>query len=364
MNDKILVLAPVAKEGGALSILIDCLTDLSNTSFTYTVVVHPIVYDVLPLFSNISYKKLSISSWLERIKYDNFGYPGINYSDYRACINFQNIPVRTNITQIIYYHQSLPLTDIYFSPFNKKTYKLFLYKHFYGYFFLWNKKYASKIIVQSDWVKKELSIKFRFEHSNIAVIPPRLNHVDISVIPENNTTNGYNVLFYPAADFDYKNHKVIVEALNFLGLEYLRKKRIKVIFTVNSLVGSELFELITLYGLNDFFVFAGNISREEVYSILKGSNALVFPSKLETYGLPLKEATQFGINILASDMPYAREVLRGYRYKKFCMVDDFKEWGTAICESVDDRLDSIDDSKELVFHDKFSDFIYNVLKGL
>ncbi len=362
MNDKILVLASAAKEGGALSILIDCLKDLGDTPFYYTVIVHPRVYNELPVLMNVTYIKLPISSWLERIKFDTFGYPNINYNTFKACINFQNIPARMNINQIIYYHQSLPLTDIYFSPFNKKTLKLFLYKNFYGYFFIWNRKYVKSLIVQSEWVKSAVSKKFDLNIDKITVIPPKLNFIDIKTISEVHGLEGFNVLFYPAGGFHYKNHKVIIEALNYLGVDFLQNKKIKVVFTINKSNCIELYDLITSYKLNQFFDFVGPISRETVYAYLKCANALIFPSKLETYGLPLKEAEKFGINILASDMQYAREVLRGYRHKKFCTANDFKEWGIAISDSVESKINGSVDNFEPPSYLNFSDFIQRTLE--
>lgn len=362
MNNKILVLAPAAKEGGALSILIDFLKGLGDTQFYYTVIVHPRAYNELPVYNNILYIELSISSWLERIKFDAFGYPGVNYNSFKACINFQNIPARMNITQFIYYHQSLPLTDIYFSPFNKKTLKLFLYKNFYGYFFKWNKKYVTNLVVQSEWVKSAISKKFDLNINMITVIPPKLNPIDMNSILDVKNMRELNVLFYPAGAFYYKNHKVIVEALNYLGVDFLKNKKIKVVFTINKSDCVELYELITLYKLNEFFDFIGPISRETVYAYLKCANALIFPSKLETYGLPLKEAEKFGINILVSDIQYAREVLRGYRHKQFCAANDFKEWGAAISDSVERKINSSVENVESPSYLSFSDFIQKKLE--
>ena len=41
-------------------------------------------------------------------------------------------------------------------------------------------------------------------------------------------------------------------------------------------------------------------------------STLIFPSYIETVGLPLLEARELGSIILASDCPFSREVLDGY----------------------------------------------------
>ena len=62
----------------------------------------------------------------------------------------------------------------------------------------------------------------------------------------------------------------------------------------------------------------------------KSCDALVFPSYIETYGLPLIEAASLGVPIIAADLPYAREVLEGYDGVTFVSHDDVSGWAEAI----------------------------------
>ena len=48
---------------------------------------------------------------------------------------------------------------------------------------------------------------------------------------------------------------------------------------------------------------------EKVLEIYQASRALVFPSLIESMGLPLIEANMFGIKVLSSDLPYSHEIL-------------------------------------------------------
>ena len=61
--------------------------------------------------------------------------------------------------------------------------------------------------------------------------------------------------------------------------------------------------------------FIGRKSHKEVLNLYKQIDYLIFSSKLETWGLPLSEASQCSIPILAPDLPYARETLLGYKNK-------------------------------------------------
>ena len=51
-------------------------------------------------------------------------------------------------------------------------------------------------------------------------------------------------------------------------------------------------------------------------------SSLVFPSYIESFGLPLAEARAMGTVIFASDCPFSREVLAGYENAYF--FDPFK----------------------------------------
>ena len=57
--------------------------------------------------------------------------------------------------------------------------------------------------------------------------------------------------------------------------------------------------------------------REMVLNKLQECTALVFPSKLETWGLPITEAKLFDKPILVSDLPYAHETVGNYEKVSF-----------------------------------------------
>jgi glycosyltransferase involved in cell wall biosynthesis len=59
------------------------------------------------------------------------------------------------------------------------------------------------------------------------------------------------------------------------------------------------------------FQALGYVSGEQLWHHYARAHALIFPSIVETVGLPLVEAMQAGLPILAADRPYAREVCGG-----------------------------------------------------
>jgi glycosyltransferase involved in cell wall biosynthesis len=131
-------------------------------------------------------------------------------------------------------------------------------------------------------------------------------------------------LLYPAYPRSFKNCELLIEAmrvlpeleltLTFRGDEtrYARKIR-------------RLAE-----GMGNVR-FAGFLSRAELEHEYARADALVFPSKLETWGLPLSEFRAYGKPIFAARLPYTREVLDGYARSAFFtsteeLVDLLKAW--------------------------------------
>ncbi|EFM2185411.1 glycosyltransferase family 4 protein, partial [Escherichia coli] len=230
---------------------------------------------------------------------------------------------------------------------------------FYGLFFKLNKRYISHLVVQANWIREKISEKFGVENNKIEVIAPQVEIFKYISLEFNKIRPVENVFFYPANAYTYKNHLIIIKALNYLGSVYIKKHRIKVVFTINNSESNYLQSMVLNYNLQDVVSFIGRIPRADVYSLLIKSKALLFPSKLETYGLPLKEARQLGVFIVASKLDYATEVLEGYEYKRLCSPDSAKEWASAIKEIIENKIDvgntvTRDNIKE---SDLFSDFI-------
>jgi glycosyltransferase involved in cell wall biosynthesis len=99
-------------------------------------------------------------------------------------------------------------------------------------------------------------------------------------------------LFYPATEYPHKNHKIFEELPRDLD---------------------PLIERLVLTVPAERFIDApkwlacvGQLSHAECLAEYQRADALVFPSVLESYGLPLVEAMVMGLPIIAADLPYAR----------------------------------------------------------
>jgi glycosyltransferase involved in cell wall biosynthesis len=61
------------------------------------------------------------------------------------------------------------------------------------------------------------------------------------------------------------------------------------------------------FGLN--ITNLGEVSKSAITKLYAESNALIFPSLLESFGLPLIEARQVGLPILAAELDYVRDLI-------------------------------------------------------
>ena len=83
--------------------------------------------------------------------------------------------------------------------------------------------------------------------------------------------------------------------------------------------------------------FAGYMSREDLFGLYKAADAFVFPSRVETWGLPISEflATTGGRGrLLLADLPYAHGVASDAPRARYFPVMDAKALKQLMYESI------------------------------
>jgi glycosyltransferase involved in cell wall biosynthesis len=185
--------------------------------------------------------------------------------------------------------------------------------------------------VQTNSVRNNFAYFFNFPINKIHVISPKFNPLTINQgeQPSLKCDEDRLNIFYPATTFPYKNHQIILNALNKIDLEL--GKLITLHLTCKR---SDLKYLEPLFH-NININFLGEISHSKVFETYLRSDALLFPSYIETYGLPLIEAASLGIPIIVADLPYAREVLMDYEGVKFVPYDNIQLWKDEIIRLFD-----------------------------
>ncbi|MEQ3308870.1 glycosyltransferase [Fusobacterium varium] len=313
----IVVNNPAAKTSGALTILKEFLKKTSSLKCSYRFLVIVSV-EKLKKYETDKLKIIVIPSqnFKERIIWDFYGLkkflkkkniiPDIFFSIQNTGVNLSK-----NIPQILYYHQPLSIVKLNWNPFKKEERLFWIYKNIYPFFIKMYLDRIKKIIVQTEWVKKEFSQKFNYNLKNIIVVKPSINLPDTSKIKM--ISKEKFRIFYPATPLVYKNHEIIIKALGELKKE---KKDLandlECIFTFSEKENGRINGLIKKNNVEDIIKLVGKIPYGRVLEYYKSSDLMIFPSKLETLGLPLMEAKHFNLNILVIDLPYSREVIGNY----------------------------------------------------
>ena len=260
-------------------------------------------------------------TWFHRWCYDRF-FARKLVKQYNIDILFsmQNMPVKgVKCKQFVYLHQSLQFSPIKYSLFKKEERTLWVRQNIICNLMRKSLKYADVIIVQTNWMKKATRDWLKEKQKRIEVLAPDTKLKDCC---EKNVERVTDLFFYPATGEIYKNHKIIVKACEILKQ---RKIAYRMLFTMNkneSCYASKLYSEIKRKNLNIEFV--GLLEHEEIMKLYKKA-ILVFPSCLESFGLPLLEAKKSDGLILCSDLPFAHEILDDYSNAYFFDVKNAEQ---------------------------------------
>ena len=268
--------------------------------------------------ARIAWDKKNLQKFCEKEKI----IPDIVISFQNTCSKFTR--VYKNTKQIVYFHNVLPIENYSWNPFKKQERILFLYRYIYGFFVnRWNNNV--EYIVQLQNVKDKFCNKFKnIKKERVHVIRPNLPKIDIENIEQKELFKEKKIFIYPATPFEYKNHKVIIEAVKLLKINNKLANNLSIIFTVPK--DSKVAYEITKNRLEDIIKCTGSVPYDELLTYYKRCNGLLFPSKIESFGIPLIEAAIFGLPIIASDLPYSHDVLSEYEGAYFADINSPKQW--------------------------------------
>ena len=310
---RIMVFDVPAENGGALSVLYDFYNEYKvDQKNEYIFVVS---LPELKETSNIKVLRFPWikKSWCHRIYFDHFIAPKL-IRKYKVdkVLSLQNIIIpHTRADQSVFVHNALPFSEYRFS-FNKNR-LLWVYQNVIGKNIMKSVKKANHVFVQTNWMKKKCIEQLQVMPEKIEVKPPKID-IEVKKTFEK-TKESVSTFFYPASGVVFKNHKVIVYACLMLKEE--GKNDYKVIFTLKGNENEHIASLYNIVEKNELPIkFIGSLTREEVFGFYAKST-LIFPSYIETVGLPLLEAKMHNTPILASDSDYAHEIIDGYEKVEF-----------------------------------------------
>jgi glycosyltransferase involved in cell wall biosynthesis len=311
----IMVFDVPAESGGALSILNDFYQEVvenDDKSVNWIFVLSNPEYKETDNVKILNFPWVK-KSWFHRLYFDHFVAPKlVEKYNIDKIFSLQNVIIpKTDVEQILYVHQPLPFSGYKFNI--RENFKFWVYQNIINKKIYSSIKEADKVIVQTHWMKDASIEKTGINEDKIDVVPPEIN---LNIKEKFNVSkNKINRFFFPAGASYYKNHRLIVEVAKLL-----KEKNIsdyKVIFTLDGSENdhiNELFKEVQRFNLP--IEFRGRLERKDVFNLYTKSY-LLFPSYIETFGLPMLEAKLHKTMILASDKAFSHEILDDYENAYF-----------------------------------------------
>lgn len=334
----ILVYDVAAEYGGALTILEEFYEEIQenfSTNVHWTLVVSVDKFKNTKNTTVISVPQVK-KSWIHRLYFDYFGILKIIKSqqiDYVFSMQNMSIP-RIKMKQCVYLHQSLQFSPERYSFLKKEEFVLAIRQRIIcDWLMKKSLKKADKIIVQSQWMKKAVEKWIAYKDEDIIVCKPK---VKIPCMQKKIERKMPDYIIYPAGSGRHKNHQIIIETYKRLLEKGIRPMRIYFTLDENQDIYSEnLAKEVKKYKLP--IVMSGYKNRDELLELMY-NGIVIFPSYLETYGLPLEEARSLNTIILASDLPFAHEILDDYNNAYFFGWNDIKSLSDLIMKCTNKQI--------------------------
>lgn len=306
----ILVLSGInLHEGGPLSIYYDCLDVLLDTDVNkkYRIIAFVHKKSLFEKYKeNIFLIELpdSRDSYLKRLKYEySYFYKFSQKHNIDIWISLHDITPRVKARKIYTYcHNPAPfmkkdLSKIKYSAINVA------FSFFYKFLYRINVKSVTAMIVQHDWMRREFQRMYPVK--SVIVARPYME-IDFNFKEETNIT-GKTIFIFASFPRYFKNFEVICEAC-----KKIQSDEYEVWVTLDGSENSYAKDLYNKYSDIATLMWLGIQPREKIFDMYNQADCLIFPSILESWGLPISEFKLTGKGMLLADLPYAHETLGTY----------------------------------------------------
>lgn len=324
MEIKTIVISAVnIRRGGTLRILRDCLQFLSNwapkSGYRVVAIVHR--RDLCD-FSGIEYRECpdTIKSWARRLWYEY--YTMYKISEELAPIELwfslhDTTPRVKAKRRAVYCQTSFPFLKLKLQDF-KFDYKIFLFGLFTKFAYKINIHRNDFLVVQAEWLRLGLSELCNVDRRKFIVAPPEEKTVDISVDRSKNEICNF---IYVCAPDCHKNIELVCEAAAKLE-KNIGSNRFKVFITISGSENAYTSWIFSKWSSVKSMCFIGYQSKDNVTELYQTADCMIFPSRIETWGLPISEFKQYGKPMLLANLPYAHEAASGSKSVSFFDVAD------------------------------------------
>lgn len=317
-------------EGGTLSIFKDILSVVISNGLYNS-------YEIIVLVNNKNFFKellpyikfkeypLSKKGWIFRLYYEYLGFYLLSKKLGVYCW-FSMHDITPNVVAdklVVYCHNSCPFYKFSFKDFMYDK-KFGLFVLFYKYLYSINIQKNDYVIVQQGWIRDAFIKEYLLSPDKVVVASPvmdfkhYLTKINMSIVPKKKKT-----FIYPAFPRVFKNFEIICDAAGVL--ERSGRDDFEIIITIDGTENKYSNFIVKKYSYLKTVKFEGLMSREELMERYYGTDAMIFPSKLETWGLPISEYKSTNKPILIADLPYAYESIGEYDKACYFSYGDAQE---------------------------------------
>lgn len=317
----IVVSAVNLRKGGTLTILRQCLSFLSiwATEHNYRVVALVHKKD-LALYPNISYIELpwAIKGWTKRLwcEYVTMNKISKELGEIDLWLSLHDTTPRVSAKrQAVYCQTSFPFLrwrwkDFRFDPkiplfaiFTRFAYRIGIHRNRY-------------LIVQQEWLRQGFSKMFSIPQEKFIVAPPERYKEDSTIALSRINQDGVYKFFFASTPDSHKNFETLCEAARLLE----QKIGVGVFEVIITLDGSEnkyARYIREHWGSVRSIRFSGLMNKATLYQTYAVCDCFVFPSRIETWGLPITEFLETTERIgakkplILANLPYAHETAKG-----------------------------------------------------
>lgn len=294
---KIVIIASDIHTGGGKVVLNDLLNAAKNmTSISFHILIDA-------RFNTINFKSNNIS-FTKILKYQRIFYVNKIISN---LVNIEDVVLNISVLPFLkkfpcskvqyimnryfidnYSTSGLPLLVRLRLSFQKLAFSYYL-------------KYTDYIFVQNS-VMRDLLLKLGFRENMIEVIPYK--NVD-TIISKGNKLQ--ETFIYVASGEAHKNHLNLLKAWAILAKDNIYPTLLLTINEDDTFLYNKILIESQKYNLN--IIIHSKLPRNELLSYYERVSALIYPSFFECFGIPLLEAKNHNLPVIAAELDYVRDFI-------------------------------------------------------
>lgn len=329
MTKRVVISAVNLVEGGPLTILRDCLYAAATTlpnDWDIVALVHDAGLVDVPRVRFREFPEAK-ASWFRRLRLEWGGFRRA-FRDERVdfWLSLHDVTPRVDaIRQATYCHNpapfyDLPLREAWLDP------KLWLFNRFYNRLYATFIRRNAWVVVQQQWLRK--AFVRRYGALPVVVANPDVKPPSTNTVAVDEADTGTFVVLYPTFPRVFKNVETPLEAMRLLAADGQTGIELRVTLSGDENAYSRwLFER---FRYTPGVRFIGRQTAKQMVKQYASASAVVFPSKLETWGLPISEAKVWGKPLLVADLAYAYETVGDYNLVSFLTPTEPEVWATEL----------------------------------